>query len=113
MLQIARGMEYLHEQGFVHRDLKSRSILVPLSNIKELRDQGFVDVRVTEFGMTKVVDGNLSMPRVLQGVGNSTPWRTPEAYSCDSPIDWKKADVFRLEMTRSEILTRTKPLVES
>lgn len=46
LFQIADGMAYMEREGFVHRNLGARNILVGENN----------NVRISGFGMTKVVD---------------------------------------------------------
>ena len=45
-LQIAKGMEYLHSQRIIHRDLKAGNILLN-SNL---------DVKVADFGLSLALD---------------------------------------------------------
>lgn len=56
MLQIARGMEYLHRLHIMHRDLKSLNILVSHDQhtIWDLdRPNSHVRVKIADFGMSK------------------------------------------------------------
>ncbi|CAL4180772.1 unnamed protein product, partial [Meganyctiphanes norvegica] len=46
--QIARGMAYLEECGVVHRDLAARNVLVQTPNC----------VKITDFGLAKLLDNN-------------------------------------------------------
>lgn len=106
MLQIARGMEYLHEQDIVHRDLKSPNILVAPSADEKLRDEGYADVKLADFGLAKMKVHDSTRPtREMMGTTN---WRAPEAFKSET-INWKKADVYSFAMTCSELLIGEKP----
>ncbi|KAG0605067.1 hypothetical protein M758_9G029000 [Ceratodon purpureus] len=115
MLQISSGMEYLHENGVVHRDLKSANILVRESHHRELRSEGYVDVKLTDFGLAKMKVSDKST--VATGRMGTTQWSSPEVLGIlpNSPkprIDWKKADTYSFAVVCSEILTGQRPYSE-
>ena len=72
ILQIARGMESLHEQGVAHGDLKTKNILVTHG------DQNSKVVKVTDFGL--VWTKRKSQSKVSSKVRklNIVQWRAPE-----------------------------------
>jgi len=45
-LEVARGMQYLHQKHFIHRDLKSHNLLV---------DEEWT-VKVADFGIARILD---------------------------------------------------------
>ncbi|CAM6045642.1 unnamed protein product [Sphagnum compactum] len=121
MLQIAEGMEYLHRKGIVHRDLKSRDILVNPVSIPEMVDAGYVQVKVAGFSSAIASTGCLAKNHVpetcslrecfseLEHVG-TTAWRAPELGDYES--SWGnpfKTDVYSFAITCSEILTGRVP----
>jgi tRNA A-37 threonylcarbamoyl transferase component Bud32 len=111
MLQMARGIEYLHQQGIVHRDLKSSNILVTPSQDKHLRREGYAYVKLIDFGLAKTKSHDLTHPtREMMGTSR---WRAPEAFGKDQPIDWKKADAYSFAMMCSEVLTGVTPFISS
>lgn len=54
ILQIMEGIEHLHQNGLVHRDLKPGNIMV----VK--RDDGVVVPKITDFGLSKTLDNQAS-----------------------------------------------------
>ncbi|KAG0605062.1 hypothetical protein M758_9G028500 [Ceratodon purpureus] len=112
MLQISSGMEYLHENGVVHRDLKSANILVRGSQHEGLCSEGYVDVKLTDFGLAKMKVSDKST--VATGRMGTTLWSAPEVLVIqpNSPkpkINWKKADTYSFAVVCSEILTGQSP----
>lgn len=58
MLQVAEGMRYVHvNRTFYHRDSKTFNIFskpVSESTSMELHNQGFLEVKLADFGLAKV-----------------------------------------------------------
>lgn len=81
MLQIAKGMRYLHSKGMAHRDLKGGNVLVKPSGNPELQRKGYLSVKLTDFGMAKA---NLRYSTV-----------TPQSMNVGTLV-WKAPELFRL-----------------
>src|SRR6266403_358934 len=69
MLDVARGLEYLHQRkpSVIHRDCKSSNILITSKGIAKIAD----------FGLAKVKQSTRSMVRSLVGTVN---WQAPELW---------------------------------
>ncbi|KZS88351.1 kinase-like protein [Sistotremastrum niveocremeum HHB9708] len=82
MLDIARGLEYLHlcKPSVIHRDCKSSNILITSKGVAKIAD----------FGLAKVKQSTRSMVRSLVGTVN---WQAPELWS-PHPKYNHKVDVF-------------------
>jgi hypothetical protein len=109
MLQIAQGMRYLHDERVMHRDLKSKNVLVnviPSTNSRV--PSSVLEVKVTDFGLAKLKTDNSRY--TTKGVG-TTKWRAPEVFEDDNnPGRYKKsADVYSFAMVFFEVLTGETP----
>lgn len=92
MLDIARGLEYLHQRkpSIIHRDCKSSNILITSKGI----------AKITDFGLAKVKQSTRSMVRSLVGTVN---WQAPELWH-PHPKYNHKVDVFSCAMVYWEML---------
>jgi len=92
MLDIARGIEYLHLRtpSVIHRDCKSSNILITAK----------VTAKITDFGLAKVKQSTRSMVRSLVGTVN---WQAPELWHAHPKYD-HKVDVFSCAMVYWEML---------
>jgi len=79
MSQIALGMDYLHGQGVVHRDLKPNNILVSPNPNPEPCDEGYVEVKLADFGMAKT-KVNTSASILHAQICEAPSWRALEAF---------------------------------
>ncbi|KAH9548261.1 hypothetical protein CY35_11G078900 [Sphagnum magellanicum] len=108
MLQVARGLKYIHEQRVGHRDIKSSNILVNPTSVPELAEMGYIDVKVADFGLAKVKLKSSTATKQTKDIG-TTPYRAPELYTQEEEIAKEnyplKADVYSYAITCAEILT--------
>jgi len=72
MLQIALGMEYLHGQDVVHRDLKPNNILVCPNTNLELSIAGYAEMKLVDFGFGKNKAQYLSINVAIQDLWNNS-----------------------------------------
>jgi hypothetical protein len=80
MLQVARGLKYMHEQRVGHRDIKSSNILVNPTSVPELAEMGYIDVKVADFGLAKAKLMSSTATKQTRDIG-TTPYRAPELYT--------------------------------
>jgi serine/threonine protein kinase len=72
MLQVARGLKYLHSRRIVHRDLKSANILVaslPAAPELEYSSEPRLNAKLEDFGLskTKILQHRILPPDVKHG----------------------------------------------
>ncbi|KAF8380097.1 hypothetical protein HHK36_027567 [Tetracentron sinense] len=112
MLQIARGMEYLHSHKIYHGDLNPSNILV---KAKSSSTEGYLNAKVSGFGLSS---SKKFTPRISSNQNGSDPfiWYAPEVLAeqeqpgstCSSKYT-EKADVYSFGMICFELLTGKVP----
>jgi len=115
MLQIARGMEYLHSKKLYHGELNPSSILV---KPRGTSPEGYLHAKVTGFGLTSVKDLNQKGTTNQNG----TPpfiWYSPEVLEQENSGGTsnskytEKSDVYSFGMVCFELLTGKVPFEDS
>ena len=100
--QVAAGLEAIHEQKLVHRDIKPTNIMV------RLKDDGRVTAKIIDLGLAKGV----SEPGAESAIEPWGPCRTPEFASPEQfagvQVDIR-SDLYSLAVTLWEMLTGRVP----
>lgn len=116
MIQVARGMCYLHDQGIAHRDIKPHNVVI--SNVLSDLDRVDFLVKLVDFGLAKTrVRVSKSNTPSQNNIG-TTNYRAPEVFckaradfrpEYNTRVNWFKADVYSCALTFTELLTLQAP----
>ncbi|KAL1746636.1 hypothetical protein HDZ31DRAFT_33729, partial [Schizophyllum fasciatum] len=94
LLEIARGMEYLHSKGVLHGDLKAANVLVDDNHHAVISDFGQSEMRSEVYRISG-----------LGGVGHGTlRWQAPELLSGATERITTETDVYAFSVTAVEVL---------
>jgi serine/threonine-protein kinase len=95
--QVARGLQYAHEQGIVHRDVKTANLFFTEKKV----------VKIMDFGLAKMVEEVRRSSTVIGG----TPYYMAPEQSAGEQVD-HRSDLYALGVTLFELLTGRVPFRE-
>lgn len=100
MKQLLAGLDYLHENKIIHKDIKGANILVDTNGI----------VKLSDFGCSKIIEKTLTLylkEHKNNGIQGSIPWMAPEVIR--QTKYGRKSDIWSFGCTILEMVTGKQP----
>jgi serine/threonine-protein kinase len=101
MQDCAQALDYAHNQGFVHRDIKSSNILIRLKADRETEEAVLMD-----FGIAKIREAHTSI--TATGTIGTIDYMAPEQIVAAKAVD-HRADIYALGIVLYEMLIGERP----
>ncbi len=95
-VDIAKGLAFLHQEGILHRDIKSLNVLL----------NNHLEAKLTDFGLSKVK--NESQSTSIQSSAGTYAWMAPELATSDDGCT-RQSDIYSLGITFWELTSRDFP----
>jgi serine/threonine protein kinase/Leucine-rich repeat (LRR) protein len=101
ILQAARGLEYAHRRGIIHRDIKPGNLLMNTEGVVKVLDMGLARMQLLSEGGGDASPSEITRTGTVMGTADYTaPEQSVDAASVD-----RRADVYSLGCTLYFLLT--------
>ncbi|KYN26991.1 Leucine-rich repeat serine/threonine-protein kinase 1, partial [Trachymyrmex cornetzi] len=105
ILQVAKAVEYLHQQHVIYRDLKSENVLVWQMPLPFQENPEPAHVKVADYGISR-----LTLPTGAKGFGGTEGFMAPEIIRYNGEEEYtEKVDSFSFGMFIYELITLRQP----
>lgn len=101
LLQAAQGLKFVHDQGVVHRDVKSPNFLIFDSGTDDFT------VKVADFGLATVKTEARTLSRTARPQLTSTLWTAPEILA--GKLHNSRSDIFGFGVVMFEVVAQCSP----
>jgi serine/threonine protein kinase len=101
ILQVAAGLQQIHEAGLVHRDVKPDNVLLAPGDVAKL----------TDLGLVKILGDGVDLTRPNSGLGTPN-YMAPEQF-CDAKSADARCDLYSLGATLYTLVTGQTPFRSS
>lgn len=98
LIPVAHALDFAHQQGMVHRDVKPSNILITQSG----------DPMLTDFGIAKIIDSDATMDLTGTSATIGTPEYMAPEQATSKNVD-HRADIYALGIVFFEMVTGRKP----
>jgi len=112
-IQFCHGMEFTHQQGIIHRDIKPQNILITKSSLLKITDFGILLAQGdTEKGDGQVPDADPENPEATIGFRGTPGYASPEQLRNAHTVDLR-TDIFSFGLCLWVMLCGKKPFINN
>jgi serine/threonine protein kinase len=97
-IQLADGLQAIHDEGIIHRDFKSANVMVDARGHPRLMD----------FGIAKLWESELAAGLTMEGHVTGTPEYMSPEQAAGEPLD-PRSDLYSMGIVLFELFTGTRP----
>lgn len=108
--QVAKALEYLHQQRIIYRDLKSENVLIwempkPYSSSKSSSSEMRVEIKLADYGISRAI-----LPTGTKGFAGTEGFMAPEIMRYNGEEEYtEKVDCFSFAMFIYELISLRQP----